>query len=343
VSYDFDKLLPVAKGAQVYASYGSSALFAPLGDFGPNTTGTPPYASIVHLYELGAKYNVSTLSLSADYFYQKVDRDFGFFSFQSGPESGLTEYSNFGQRETKGFEGSAIWQVTPAVQLFGNISHQLAKYLTSGDALDTVAEDQYGVAFKGTEETGVPDWLSTFGADYNKKSVFVDNDTVNVRLTGNYTGHQDTSYDLQGTAYLNPSINYPGLLPLNFNGCPGSANQNGTCQAYTRYQQLTGATTNDPHGGISPFAIFNLDVNYKLPTPTLPVMKSVTFDLNVQNLFDQHYFQYFYKQVSPAACGTFKSGPFVGLAVNNYACTPEFADAIPGQPFGVYFTVTARF
>jgi hypothetical protein len=33
----------------------------------------------------------------------------------------------------------------------------------------------------------------------------------------------------------------------------------------------------------------------------------------------------------------------VGLGINNYGCTPEYADAIPGQPFSVFFTVTARF
>jgi iron complex outermembrane receptor protein len=63
-------------------------------------------------------------------------------------------------------------------------------------------------------------------------------------------------------------------------------------------------------------------------------MKSVTFDLNIQNLFNEHYYQYYYKQISPSACPG-NLGP--------YGCTPEFADAIPGQPFSVFFTVTARF
>ena len=74
-------------------------------------------------------------------------------------------------------------------------------------------------------------------------------------------------------------------------------------------------------------------------------MKKITFDANVQNIFDQHYFQYFYKQISPSSCNppTFQSGPFVGQTKNNYSCSPEYADGIPGQPFGVYFSVTARF
>ncbi len=342
-TYDFDKLLPAAKGLSVYGSFGNSALFAPVGDFGPNTAGPPPYASIVHLYEGGLKYNTSNLLISIDYFYQKVDRDFGFFQFQSGPENGAAEYSGYGQREFKGEEGAITYQLTPNWQLFGNFSHLKATYLTSGFAFDTVAEDQYGTEFKGDPVSGVPDWLANFGVDYAKKSTFLDQDAVNVRVSGTYTGHQYTTYDEDGTAYLT-SPNFAALAPLNFNGCPGVPNTTGPCSAYTRYNQVTGATvTNTNGGGISPFAVFNLDANYVLPTPYLPVVKKVTFDLNIQNLFDQRYFQYFYSQISPGNCGTFTSGPFKGLAKNNYSCTPQFEDGIPGQPFSVFFTVTARF
>ncbi len=347
LSYDFDKIAPVLKGTSVYGSIGNSALFAPVTDFGPNNAGPPPFASVVHLYEVGAKYSVSNLLLSIDYFYQKIDRDFGFFSYQSGPQNGESVYSDFGQRETKGFEAAGTYQVTPHIQLFGNVSHLLAKYLVSGSASNTVAEDQYGTAFKGTPETGIPDWLSTFGVDYTTKSLARDGDAFNARLTGQYTGHQFTSYDLGGNDYLTVT-NYTGLAPLDYGGCPGAApagsvSKQAGCLAYSRYNQVTGATTYDPHGGISPFAIFNLDLNYTLPTPFLPAVKRVVFDFNVQNLFNQHYFQYFYKQISPGNCGTFTSGPFTGLARNNYSCSPQFSDGIPGQPFSVFFTMTARF
>jgi iron complex outermembrane receptor protein len=343
VTYDFDKILPMAKGLSVYGSIGNSALFAPVNDFGPNTAGPPPYASIVHLYEGGVKYNTANLLISIDYFYQKVDRDFGFFQFQSGPENGAAEYSGYGQREFKGEEGAITYQLTPAWQLFGNFSHLKATYLTSGFAFDTVAEDQYGTEFKGDPVSGVPDWLANFGVDYAKKSMFLDDDAVNVRASGTYTGHQYTTYDLGGTDYLT-SPNFAALAPLNFNGCPGNPGTTGSCLAYTRYNQVTGATvTNTNGGGISPFAVFNLDLNYTLPTPYLPVLKKVTFDLNIQNLFDQRYFQYFYSQISPGNCGTFTSGPFKGLSKNNYSCTPQFEDGIPGQPFSAFFTVTARF
>ncbi len=347
VSYDLDKVLPILKGTTVYGSVANSALFAPVGDFGPNNAGPPPFASVVHLYEGGVKYSTDTILAKIDYFYQKIDRDFGFFSFQSGPQNGESVYSDFGQRETKGFEASGTWQVTPNWQLFGNVSHLLAKYLVSGSASDTVAEDQYGVAFKGTPETGIPDWLATFGVDYSRKSTFRDDDSINVRFEGQYTGHQYTSYDLGGNAYLT-TTNYTGLSALDYGGCPGAApagsvsKQTG-CLAYTRYNQVTGATTYDPNGGISPFAIFNLDLNYTLPTPFLPVIKRVVFDFNAINIFDMHYFQYFYKQISPASCGTFTSGPFIGLTKNNYSCTPQFSDAIPGEPAAVFFTMTARF
>ena len=348
ISYDFDKILPMAKGLTAYGSIGNSALFAPVTDFGPDTLGPPPSASIVHLYEGGLKYNTANLLLSVDYFYQKVDRDFGFFQFQGGPDNGLSEYSGTGQREFKGEEGAATYQLTPNWQLFGNFSHLKATYLTSGFAFDTVAEDQFGTEFKGDPVSGVPDWLANFGVDYAKKSTFLDDDAVNVRVSGTYTGHQYTTYDLDGEAYLN-TPNFVPLQPLNFK--PGSCAPiasvpvpiESSC-AYTRYNQVTGATvTNTNGGGISPFAIFNVDLNYVLPTPYLPVLKKVTFDLNIQNLFNQRYFQYFYSQISPANCGTIKTGPLAGAAANPYSCSPQFQDGIPGQPFSVFFTVTARF
>ncbi len=364
IAYDLDQVLPPLKGTTLYGSIANSALFAPVTDFGPNNAGPPPYASVVHLYEGGVKYNTSNISATIDYYYQKVDRDFGFFSFQSGPQNGQSLYSDFGQREQKGFEANVTWQVNPNVQLFANGSHQLAKYLVSSPEFVTVAEDQFGTGFKGTPQTGIPDWLSTFGADYNRDNTLRDGDKFNARLTGIYTGHQFTTYDLGPNDYLNVP-NYTSLEPLDFGGCPNPAARpkgttaNGTgCSAYTRYNQITGATTYDPNGGISPFVVFNLDLSYTLPTPFMPAIKRVTFDLNFQNLFNQHYFQYFYKQISPGGCANagFGAGsPFSNpngtpgqvagrtLVRNNYSCTPQFADGIPGEPFATFFTVTARF
>ena len=331
ISYDADKILPALAGTSVYASLGNSALFAPVGDFGPNTAGPPPSASIVHFYEAGLRYDRPRLSLNANYFYQKVDRDFGFYSSQTGVNSGESVYSGDGQREFKGFEARGQWLVTPEFQLFGNVSHLLAKYLTTGLDFDTVAQDQYGISIKGTPISGIPDWTANFGFDWSHKNIVEDDDSFDVRLSGEYTGHQYTTCDLTlsdpscGTVYVQ------GVKGVDYSGGPKSDNV---------FDTFTGATTTDRHGGgISPFAIFNLDMNYKLPTPQLPVMKSITFDLNIQNLFDQRFFQYFYKQVTPSSCTVTATNP----TGNPYGCTPQFADAIPGQPFSVFFTVTARF
>ena len=343
-AYDLDRIAPALKGVTVYGSYGESALFAPVTDFGPNTAGAPPSASIVHMYEGGVKYITPVVALSADYFYQKVDRDFGFYTAQSGPEAGFSIYNDNGQREFKGVEASGIWQVTPDLQLFGNFSHTLAKYLASNFGYATVSEDQFGIDLKGAPISGVPDWISTFGADWAQKSLLRDGDALEIRIGEQYTGHQATTYDISGSANV---PNFPGLAPLNpqFPAEPGTNAALEQCQSThpstscTRFAQLSGATVYDPNGGNNPYWVTNLDLNYTLPTPMLPVLKTVKFDLNVQNLFNAHFAQYLFKQVSPSACSATPSNP----VASEYNCTPSFADEIPGQPFSVFFTVTAHF
>jgi iron complex outermembrane receptor protein len=325
VSYDLDKIVPALKGVSVYGSFGNSALFAPTTDFGPNLVGGPPNATLVHMYEGGIKYNTPTVAVSLDYFYQKVDRDFGFFQFQSGPQAGEELYNNAGQREFKGVEAAVTWQVTPEIQLFGNASHTSAHYLVTDLASVTVQEDQFGLVQKGDPVTGIPDWVSTFGVDWTHKSLLRDGDTFSARFEGQYTGHQYTTYDVNGTQNIGT---IPGVTPF------------GT---YEYYSVTAGDTTLDPHGGINPFTIFNLDMNYTMPTPELPFIKRLKFDLNLQNIFNQFFYQYYYKQISPTSCGNFTSGPFAGQSKSNYGCTPEFSDGLPGEPFNVTFTVTARF
>jgi iron complex outermembrane receptor protein len=326
IAYDLDKILPAAKGVSLYASTGNSALFAPVTDFGPNLVGKPPNASIVHLYEGGVKYNTANLTISADYFYQKVDRDFGYFSYEFGPDVGQAFYTNNGQREFKGFEASAIWQVSPDWQLFGNVSHTLAHYLVTSFGYATIQEDQFGVVVKGSPVTGVPDWLSTFGADWQHSSLLRDGDHFNARFEGQYTGHQATSYDLNGTQNVGV---IPGLE------APGT---------YNYYTGTAGSTTYNPNGGISPFAIFNLDLTYVMPVTFLGPVKRLTFDVNGHNIFNTHYFQYFFSQYQPTVCGNFTSGPFKGLPKSEYGgCTPAFNDGTPGEPAAVTFSVTARF
>ena len=327
IDYDLDRVLPAAKGTSLYASYGESALFAPVGDFGPNIVGSTPSPSIVHLYEAGVRYDTPTLLLTADYYYQKVDRDFGFFQFQSGPQAGEEEYTNDGIRQFQGQEASAVWQINPHWQLFGNVSHVLAKYLATSLSLDTIQEDQFGLAIRGSKISGVPDWLSTFGVDYDRKNQFLDGDEVHIRFEGQYTGQQATTIDVQGNTNIGP---VPGFQPYG---------------SYQYYSGVQGSTITNPIGSLAAFVVFNLDANYSLPVKFLrgSFLKSLDFDLNVLNIFNQQYFQYFYRQVSPTAAGNFTSGPFKGLPLGNYALSPEFADGIPGEPAAVTFTVTARF
>ena len=330
VAYDLDRVLPAARGVQLYASYGVSSLFAPIGDYGPNSIpgAGPPNASIVHMYEVGIKYNRNNLTLNLDYFYQHVTRDFGFFQYQSGPFAGDEIYTNDGQREFKGFEASAIYQVTPRWQLFGNVSYTLAKYLATSLASVTVQQDQFGLAIRGTPVSGIPDWVSTFGVDYDHHSLFLPQDELNVRFEGQYTGHQYTTIDGNGFINLGP---IPGL-----NAAYGS---------YNYYNATAGQTfTNTNGGGISPFAVFNLDLNYKLPirAGAAGPLKNLDFDLNVLNIFNKSFFQYFYNQVSPASQGNFTSGPFKGQPISTYG-GQAFNDGLPGEPASITFTVRAHF
>ncbi len=331
VTYDFDKLVPRLAGLTAYGSFGTSALFAPTTDFGPGLYGSLPNASIVHMYEGGLQYNTGTLFLRADYFYQKVDRDFGSYTDEN-PESpgyGDNISNNDGQREFKGIEVTAQWQVTPQLQLFGNAGHTLAHFLAEAWDNLTVAQDQYGIVQKGDPVTGVPQWTSTFGIDYSRKSTLMDNDLFSVRLTDTYTGHQFTTYDING---LTPIL-----------GLPGVSYGKSILDQYGVYQTLAGATTYDPNGGIKPNLIVGLDMTYVVPTPQLPILKSLKFNLNIQNLFNTFYWQYYYRQISPTSCPLFTSGKYAGLPESSYGCTPQFADGIPGEPFGAYFSVTAKF
>lgn len=325
VSYDFDKLVPALRGLSVYGSMGQSALFAPVSDFGPSLIGTPPSASIVHMYEGGIKYDTSRVALSLDYFYQHVERDFGYFSYQSGPLAGESFYTNNGQREMKGIEGAVKWQVTPDFQLSGNFSKTLAKYLATSLGYVTVQEDQFGIVQRGTPVTGVPDWIASMSATYAHRNTFLRDDNASIRFTGQYTGRQHTSYDLDGFTNVGA---LPGVGPFG---------------SYNYYNVTSGATTYDPNGGIAPFMVFLLDANYTMPVKGVGPLHQLGFNLNIYNLFNQHFHQYYYKQVSPSSCGTFSSGPFAGQAISNYGCSPQFADSLPGEPFAVTFTVSAKF
>ncbi len=331
IDYDLDRILPMAKGTSIYGSYGESALFAPVTDFSPSTLNqSPPYASIVHAFEGGIRYDTARVALNADIYYQKIDRDFGFFEYQGGPEDGLSLYDNNGQRQFQGQEFSAEWKITPRWDLFGNFSHVRARYLQTALASVTVQEDQFGYGERGTNISGIPQWLATFGVDYDHKGWFLGGDEFHARLEGQYTGRQYTTYDVNGLSNVG-SFSNVGIPPFG---------------SYLYYQTTAGATTTNPNGGLEPYLVFNLDLNYSLPVRQLgvPVLKKLDFDLNILNLFNKHYYQYYYNQASPASCGTFgANGAFPGQAESSYSCGGNFNDGLPGEPFAATFTVTARF
>jgi iron complex outermembrane receptor protein len=358
ISYDLDKIVPALAGTSIYGSTGQSALFAPATDIAPNLAQGVPYASIVHMYEGGVKYDTSKIAFSIDYFYQKVDRDFGFSSGQVGPLAGDSIYTNDGQREFKGFEASAQYKLNDNWSLFATGSHTLAKYLDSYLASVTVFEDQFGLAQKGTPNTGIPDWLSNFGVDYQTKSLFRDGDSFSARFAGTYTGQQYTTYDLTGYENI-PIPGSANLFENILNPYAGATDpatgksyaSEGYYQgkylpaSYVAYEYRAGATTTNPNGRLPAFAVFNLLLSYTVPTPELGFVKHLKFDLNIQNLFDQHYYQYFYNQVTPAAC---PAKAFAGtdggvLPQSAYSCVPNFNDGLPGEPFAVTFGITARF
>ena len=133
----------------------------------------------------------------------------------------------------------------------------------------------------------------------------------------------------------------------NYGSFPAGLPSYGT---YNYYALTAGATTYDPNGGLEPYVIFNLDLNYSMPVKQLGIgyLKKLDFDLNFINLFNKLYYQYFYRQITPTTPNppnfptNYPVSYLAGQPVNTYNGT-NFADALAGQPFTVTFTATARF
>jgi iron complex outermembrane receptor protein len=246
------------------------------------------------------RYDTAKLLLSLDYFYQKVDRDFGYYVSSGITGANENFFGNGGQREFKGVEGAVTWQFTPHWQVFANGSYLRAAYLATNPAFSTIGEDQYGLAIKGDPISGVPKFLANFGVDYETTNLVLDGDAVSGRFSGQYTGQQYSTYDLNDTQVVPP---YPT-------------------------SQTQGDTVTDLHHQLPEFAVFNLLLAYTLPTPQLPLVRRIKVELNVQNLFDERYFQYYYSQIAPTN-GNYTSAPYL--------------DGLPGEPFSTTLTVTARF
>ena len=303
-----------------FGSYGESALYAPLDDFALGNAGsstTAPSPAIAHAFEGGLRYNTEDLLVSADYFYQKIDRAFGFFQ---NPKTQLNINSNVGIEEFKGVEAAVKYKITPEITAFGNAGYTLAKYLTSYPGFTSIGKDQFGYAFKGQPISGVPDWTATIGVDYNKKDQFVEGDEFFARLFTNYTGAQPTSLDLN-----------PNQTDI---GSGASVVPGGTLGAATTSNKKLPASQLVPiccgtFGSIRPYWIVNAVIDYTYPVHYAYV-KQVKFELNAQNIFNTHFFGYYYNQYAPLEGSYGDSGN-------------AFNDGLVGPPASVQFTTTVRF
>jgi iron complex outermembrane receptor protein len=175
-----------------YGSYGKGSLFSPVSDYsvGTGSTGlaggtSAPTPEIVHLYEAGVRYDTPRLYLNVDYFYQKVNDA---FSFYTDYLTNAQFYSNTGAYLVRGVEMSGDFRVTPTISVYANGSYNNTDYLNDYFAFTTIQQDQFGYAHHGTPFSNVPDWNSNMGIDY-------DSGPYSARLSGQYTGREYTTYD----------------------------------------------------------------------------------------------------------------------------------------------------
>ena len=90
------------------------------------------------------------------------------------------------------------YRLTPHLQVFGTGSYNDAEYLNNYAASTTPFQDQFGYAFQDTPLSSVPNWIASFGADY-------ENGPLSLRLWDQYTGEQFTTVNLSITE-ANPSL-----------------------------------------------------------------------------------------------------------------------------------------
>jgi iron complex outermembrane receptor protein len=235
-----------------FASAGRGSLFSPAADYAGGISGLPgtthaPTPEIVHLYEGGLKYDTPRLYLSADYYYQQV---VDAFSFYENYDLGQFYYANQGGFILRGIEGNGEVRITPDLSLSGNISFNTTKYTQSDFAFVTLANDQFGYAYKGTPFSNTPYVLANVELDY-------DHGPFSGRIQGQYTGNENQTTDL--------------ITPADPTG------------------QFSGATITDPYNKNDPNFIINLYGSYKIPIHS-HALQSVTATLTIDNLLDTKYF-----------------------------------------------------
>ncbi len=236
-----------------YASYGKGSLFSPADDYAGGVTGLPgtthaPNPEIVHMYEVGLKYDTPRLYLNFDYFYQKVNDA---FSFYENYDLGQFYYSNGGGFLVRGLEAAGAFKITPAISIAGNISFDNTDYTESDFQFVTLANDQFGYAFKGTPFSNTPDVLANVSLTYDKGP-------LSATLSGQYTGKENQTTDI--------------LTPNDPEG------------------QLSGATITDLNNANDPDFIANFTASYKIPIHSHHV-QSLTATFTALNMIDVKYFE----------------------------------------------------
>jgi len=291
----------------LFGSLGKGSLFSPTEDYSAGAvSGIPggtvaPTPEIVHLYEGGIRYDTPRLLLSVDYYYQAVASGFAFF--QNFLEN-TQYYGNTAGYLFRGVEGSGQFKIKPALSVMGNFSYNKAEYTKSAFAFDTLAQDQYGFAFTGTPLSNVPDWTGLIGLDYDQGPFSAD-------VTGQYTGREYTTYDLDAPPYGNT---------VDANGKPIPANP------------LDGATVTNTNILNPANFVVNLLLTYKIPLHTMK-LQSLTASLNLQNILDARYYTYTYNAENPVG----------GYYDPHLPGGQGYNEAFVGEPRSISFDLVAKF
>ena len=293
----------------LYGSMGKGSLFAPVSDYsvGTGADGAPTGGTntlepeLVHLYEGGLRYDTPRLLLNVDYYYENVSDGFAYF------ENFLTDseyYANNGGELYRGVEGNGTFQVTPNLSIFGNFSYNEAEYTKSFFGFDTLAQDQFGYAYTGTPLSNVPIWNGLVGASY-------DYGPFSLYTTGQYTGREYTTYDLDAPPYGNTVDSKGNPIPAN---------------------PLDGATVTNQNILNPANFVWNILLTYKIPVHYGPV-QSLTADLNLQNITNEQYYTYTYQSENPVE----------GIYDPHIPGGEPYNSAFSGEPRSVLFDLTAKF
>jgi iron complex outermembrane receptor protein len=293
----------------LYGSLGKGSLFAPVSDYsvGTDASGAPTGGTntlepeLVHLYEVGLRYDTPRLLLNADYYYENVSDGFAYF------ENFLTDsefYANNGGELYRGVEGNGTFQITPDLSVFGNFSYNEAEYTKSFFGFDTLAQDQFGYAFTGTPLSNVPTWNGLVGVSY-------DYGPFSLYTTGQYTGREYTTDDLDAPPYGNTKDAQGNTIPAN---------------------PLDGATVTNQNIMNPANFIWNILLSYKIPVH-YGALQSLTADLNLQNIANVHYYTYTYQSENPVQ----------GIYDPHIPGGEPYNSAFEGEPRSVLLDLTAKF